>query len=163
MVVDADGLNALSQSHWSAGGAFRVLTPHPGEMSRLLKTPVKEIEADRVAAVRSLATGRRVCVVLKGEHTLTAFPDGRVAINPTGTPALATGGVGDILTGLIAGFLAQFPQQMERAVIAAVYLHGLAGNVAARRLGMRGLIAGDIVRALPAAIMALESGALAEI
>src|SRR5439155_13029047 len=154
MVVDADGLNALSQSPWSAGAAFRVLTPHPGEMSRLIGKPVAEIEADRLAAVRSLATGQRVCVVLKGEHTLTAFPDGRVAINPTGTPALATGGVGDILTGLIAGFLAQFPQQPERAVVAAVYLHGLAGELGAAAKSEQSLIATDLLDYLPAAIHA---------
>jgi NAD(P)H-hydrate epimerase len=131
MVVDADALNALAGSNWSSGRAFRVLTPHPGEMSRLTGKSVADIAADRVAAARSLAMEKRVCVVLKGERSLIAFPDGRVSINPTGTPAMATGGVGDILTGLIAGFLGQFPDRPEQAVSAAVYLHGLSGELGA--------------------------------
>jgi NAD(P)H-hydrate epimerase len=156
MVVDADALNALAGSDWSAAAAFRVLTPHPGEMSRLTGKPVAEIQADRVAAARSLATAKRVAVVLKGEHTVTAFPDGRVAINPTGTPAMATGGVGDILTGLIAGLLAQFPGRPEQAVIAAVYLHGLAGELGAAARSEQALIATDLLDFLPAAIHACQ-------
>jgi hydroxyethylthiazole kinase-like uncharacterized protein yjeF len=154
MVVDADALNALAQSNWSAGPAFRVLTPHPGEMSRLTGKPVPDIEADRVAAARSLAMEKRVCVTLKGEHSLIAFSDGRVAINPTGTPGMATGGVGDVLTGLIAAFLAQFPDQPERAVIAAVYLHGLAGELGAAAKSEQSLIATDLLDYMPAAIHA---------
>jgi hydroxyethylthiazole kinase-like uncharacterized protein yjeF len=154
MVVDADGLNALAQSDWSAGVAFRVLTPHPGEMSRLTGMSVKNIEADRVGVARSLATAKRVSVVLKGEHSVIAFPDGRVAINPTGTPALATGGVGDILTGLVAGFLAQFPSRPEQAVIAAVYLHALSGELGAAAESEQALIATDLLDYLPAAIHA---------
>ena len=88
---------------------------------------------------------RRVTLVLKGQRTVIAFPDGRVWINPTGTPALGTGGTGDVLTGMIAGFLAQFPSQPDQAVAAAVYLHGLAGEIGARALGEKCLIATDIL------------------
>jgi ADP-dependent NAD(P)H-hydrate dehydratase / NAD(P)H-hydrate epimerase len=154
MVVDADALNALAGSDWSAGGKLRVLTPHPGEMSRLSGKTVAAIEADRTRAARSLATEKKVLVVLKGERTLIAFADGKVWINPTGTPALATGGSGDILTGLIAGFLGQFPNQPELAVAAAVYLHGLSGELGAAAKGEKSLIATDLLEFLPAAIHA---------
>lgn len=152
MVVDADGLNALAESDWSGRGRARVLTPHPGEMSRLTGKPASEIQKDRVAAARSLACERQVSVVLKGQRTLVAFADGRVWINPTGTPAMATGGTGDILTGLISGFLAQFPQEPEQAIAAAVYLHGLAGELGALDLGEKCLIATDLLRYLPRAM-----------
>jgi NAD(P)H-hydrate epimerase len=90
--------------------------------------------------------------VLKGQRTVIAFPDGRVWINPTGTPALGTGGTGDVLTGLIAGLLAQFPEHHDEAVAAAVYLHGLAGEIGARALGEKCLIATDIFHYLPDAL-----------
>src|SRR5260370_20133764 len=135
MVIDADGLNALAGSEWSSGGHPRVLTPHPGEMSRLAGKTVAAIEADRVSAARSLAMDKKVCVVLKGERSLIAFADGRIYINPTGTPAMATGGTGDILTGMIAGFLGQFPHQPEQAIAAAGYLHGLSGELGAAGQG----------------------------
>src|SRR4030095_11760392 len=127
------------------GGNFRVLTPHPGEMSRLTGTTVAAIEADRLAAARSLAMEKKVCLVLKGQRRLIASADGRVWINPTGTPAMATGGTGDILTGLIAGFLGQFPQDVDNALAAAVYLHGLSGQLGVRVLGEKSLIAGDLL------------------
>jgi NAD(P)H-hydrate epimerase len=152
MVVDADALNALAGTDWSGRGRTRVLTPHPGEMSRLTGKPASEIQKDRVAAARSLACERQVSVVLKGQRTLIAFADGRVWINPTGTPAMATGGTGDILTGLISGFLAQFPQEPEQAIAAAVYLHGLAGELGAHDLGEKCLIATDLLRYLPRAM-----------
>jgi NAD(P)H-hydrate epimerase len=154
MVIDADGLNALAGSQWSSGGHPRVLTPHPGEMSRLVGKTIAAIEADRVSAARSLAMDRKVCVVLKGQRTLIAFPDGRVRINPTGTPAMATGGTGDILTGMIAGFLGQFPDQPDEAIAAAVYLHGLSGELGAAAKGEKSLIATDLLEYLPAAIHA---------
>jgi hydroxyethylthiazole kinase-like uncharacterized protein yjeF len=154
MVIDADGLNALAGSDWSSGGNLRVLTPHPGEMSRLTGKTVAAIEADRVGAARSLAMQKKVCFVLKGERTLIAFPDGRVRINPTGTPAMATGGTGDILTGMIAGFLGQFPDHPEQAITAAVYLHGLSGELGAAAKGEKSLIATDLLEFLPAAIHA---------
>ncbi len=152
MVVDADGLNALAGTEWSGDKRLRVLTPHPGEMGRLTKKTTAEVEYDRVGVARALASERKVHVVLKGYRTLIAFPDGRVWVNPTGSPAMATGGTGDILTGLIAGFLAQFPHDAEQAVAAAVYLHGLSGQIGAAELGEKCLIATDLLRYLPAAM-----------
>jgi hydroxyethylthiazole kinase-like uncharacterized protein yjeF len=152
MVVDADALNALAGSDWSGKGKLRVVTPHPGEMARLCGKTTAEISADRVGSARGLATQRAVTVVLKGERTLIAFSDGRVWINPTGTPAMGTGGTGDILTGLIAGLLGQFPKQPGLAVAAAVYLHGLAGELGAAALTEKCLVATDLLRYLPAAL-----------
>ena len=129
-----------------------ILTPHPGEMSRLTGQPTEAIQSNRVAAARAFATQHAVTLVLKGERTVIAFPDGRVSINPTGTPAMGTGGSGDILTGLIAGLLAQFPADPDAAVTAAVYLHGLAGEIGARALGEKCLIATDILEYLPDAM-----------
>jgi hydroxyethylthiazole kinase-like uncharacterized protein yjeF len=155
MVVDADALNCIAGRPWIGGDALRVLTPHPGEMSRLMGRAIAEIQNDRIAAVRSLATERRVIVVLKGERTLIGFPDGRVWINPTGSPAMATGGTGDILTGMISGLLGQFPGTPDLAVAAAVYLHGLAGEIAARHLMEQPVIATDLLRFLPEGIRAI--------
>jgi hydroxyethylthiazole kinase-like uncharacterized protein yjeF len=152
MVIDADGLNALAGAPVRGEGRVRVLTPHPGEMGRLIGQSAGEVQADRVGAARAFATGRQVVLVLKGYRTLIAFPNGRVWINPTGTPALGTGGTGDILTGLIAGFMAQFPDDLANAVAAAVYLHGLAGQIGAEELGEKPLIATDLLLYLPAAI-----------
>ena len=148
MVLDADALAA----NISGGGRTRVLTPHPGEMARLTGKSTAEVQKDRVGIARSFATGRKVTLVLKGQRTVIAFPDGRVWINPTGTPAMGTGGSGDILTGLIAGFLAQFPKVPDVAVAAAVYLHGLAGQIGAKALGEKCLIATDILEYLPDAM-----------
>jgi hydroxyethylthiazole kinase-like uncharacterized protein yjeF len=156
MVVDADGLNALAGHvpNLPGTGRLRVLTPHPGEMSRLTGKSVAAIQADRIGAAGSFATERNVVLVLKGERTLIAFPDGRVWINPTGTPAMGTGGTGDILTGMIAGFLGQFTKQPDLAIAAAVYLHGLAGELGAAAKGEKSLIATDLLDFLPAAIQA---------
>jgi NAD(P)H-hydrate epimerase len=152
MVVDADALNALAGTEWSGAGKFRVLTPHPGEMARLCGRTTAEISADRLGAARRLATGRQVIIVLKGERTLIAFPDGCVWINPTGTPAMGTGGTGDILTGLTAGLLGQFPEHRDEALAAAVYLHGLSGELGAAALTEKCLTATDLLRYLPAAL-----------
>jgi NAD(P)H-hydrate epimerase len=148
MVVDAD---ALSAGPWPETA---VLTPHPGEMSRLVGKSTAEVQQDRIGIARAFATAHRVTLVLKGQRTVIAFADGRVWINPTGTPAIGTGGSGDILTGLTAGFLAQFPKHPDRAVAAAVYLHGLAGECAARDLGEKPVIATDILKYLPEALRA---------
>ncbi len=157
LVLDADALgNAGPGGHPLAAGdsTTRILTPHPGEFSRLAGIPTAAIQKDRAGAARTFATERRVTLVLKGQRTVIAFPDGRVWVNPTGTPAMGTGGSGDILTGLIAGFLAQFPQDPDRSVAAAVYLHGLAGQIGARELGEKSLIATDLLRYFPSAIAA---------
>jgi len=157
MVVDADALNCLAGTDWKSPGHPRILTPHPGEMSRLTGLTIPEVQADRIGVARKLATERGVTVVLKGEGTLIAFPDGRVWINPTGSPAMATGGTGDILTGLTAGFAAQFPNYLDHATAAAVYLHGLAGEIAARHLGEQPVIATDLLRYLPEGIRAITN------
>lgn len=149
MVCDADALNTLAGTEFRGGEALRVLTPHPGEMNRLAKG---SSSLPRLEVARSFAQERNVVLVLKGQRTLVAFPDGRVFINPTGTPAMATGGSGDVLTGLIAGMLAQHPEESEAAILAAVYLHGRAGELGAAELGERSLIATDLLKYLPAAM-----------
>jgi hydroxyethylthiazole kinase-like uncharacterized protein yjeF len=151
MVLDAD---ALLGGIAGGPGRIRVLTPHPGEMARLTGQSIAEVQRDRVGIARAFATSRLVTLVLKGQRTVVAFPDGRVWINPTGTPALGTGGTGDILTGLISGLLAQFPERHEEAVAAAVYLGGLAGEIGARELGEKSLIATDLLKYLPQAMEA---------
>jgi len=148
VVIDADGLNSLAGTDFKGRGEQAILTPHPGEMARLLGRPVK----DRLSDAREYATGRNVCLVLKGHRTLIAMPDGQVYINLTGSPAMATGGTGDILTGMIAGMVAQFPEQIAAAVRAAVWLHGRSGELAAEELTEKCVIATDLLRFLPAAI-----------
>ena len=155
IVLDAD---ALVVEGFGPPDAVRVLTPHPGEMARLAGKTTAEIQRDRVGAARDFASQHRVTLVLKGQRTLIAFADGRVWINPTGTPALGKGGSGDVLTGMMAGFLAQFPQQPDEAVAAAVYLHGLAGQIGARGLGDKCLMATDVLGYLGRAMEEARSG-----
>jgi hydroxyethylthiazole kinase-like uncharacterized protein yjeF len=147
-VIDADGLNSIACTDFRGRGVETILTPHPGEMARLMGERV----TDRLAAAVAFAQRRNVCVVLKGHRTLIAFPDGRVWINPTGTPAMAKGGSGDILTGMIAGLIAQFPNDISTAVRAAVWLHGRAGEMGAAELTEQCLIATDLLGYLPRAI-----------
>lgn len=155
MVIDADALNCLTGSNWKGGEFSRVLTPHPGEMSRLAGVSTTDIQAGRLSAARKMAQLRNVTVVLKGDGTLIAFPDGQVWINPTGSPAMATGGTGDILTGMVAGLMGQFPNDAPRAIAAAVYLHGLAGQIAATHLTEQAVIATDLLRYFPEATRAI--------
>jgi NAD(P)H-hydrate epimerase len=152
MVVDADGLNALARTSFRGPGPWRVLTPHPGEMARLAGCTATDIQADRVGVARRLAAERRVVVVLKGQRTVIAHPDGRVFVNPTGTPGMATAGSGDILTGMIAGLLAQWPDHREEALLAAVWLHGRAGELAAEASTEWCMTATDLLRHLPEAM-----------
>ncbi len=148
MVIDADGLNSIAGTNFRGRGVETVLTPHPGEMARLIGRKVE----DRLETARSFARDRNVCLVLKGYRTLIALPGGRVWINPTGSPSMAKGGTGDILTGLIAGMIAQFPRDIATAVRAAVFLHGRAGELAAQDLTDRGVLATDLLHYLPKAI-----------
>ncbi len=150
LVIDADGLNALAGTE--VKGRNLILTPHPGEMARLSGLRTAEVQADRLGVARGFAASRELTLVLKGQRTLIAFPDGRVWINPTGSPAMATAGSGDILTGLIAGLLAQTPEEPEAAIAAAVYLHGRAGELGAAALGERALVATDLIEFLPEAV-----------
>ncbi|MBI4165624.1 MAG: NAD(P)H-hydrate dehydratase [Acidobacteria bacterium] len=158
VVIDADGLNAFAGRIDSirASGRVRVLTPHPGEMARLTGQTVAGIQASRLATVRHFAASRGATVVLKGHKTLTAAPEGDVWVNSTGNPGMASGGTGDVLTGLIAGLLAQHNSRPPAEVAAAaVYLHGLAGDIAAEEAGETSLIAGDVLDAIPAAFRSL--------
>jgi NAD(P)H-hydrate epimerase len=150
MVIDADGLNALVGFDDELGGA--VLTPHPGEMARLIEKTAEFVNANRLEVASDFAKRRNAYVVLKGHRTVVAAPDGNVYVNPTGNPGMATGGTGDILTGMIAGILAQehLGSFIERLCL-AVYLHGLAGDLAAEELGEESLVATDILRFLPRA------------
>jgi NAD(P)H-hydrate epimerase len=153
-VIDADGLNAFEGVADMLSGAGRtlVLTPHPGEMARLVGKTVAQVQADRLGMARAFAREHACILVLKGHRTLVALPDGQVWVNPTGNPGMASGGTGDILTGMVAGFLAQFPERAELAVCAAVFLHGLAGDVAREQQGELPMIATDLLSALPEAM-----------
>jgi ADP-dependent NAD(P)H-hydrate dehydratase / NAD(P)H-hydrate epimerase len=157
MVADADALNCVAGSDFNGNAGLRVITPHPGEMSRLAGTTIAEVQADRIACARALATSRKITVVLKGERTLIAFPDGRVWINPTGSPSMATGGTGDILTGMVAGLLGQFPDDPDRAIAAAVYLHSRAGELAAQHQSEQTVIATDLLKFLAEGIRGITN------
>lgn len=154
LVLDADALNAIPGPFIRPGGP-RILTPHPGEMARLCSCTTEQVQADRIGIARNYALHRGVTVVLKGQRTVIAFPDGRVWINPTGTPAMATGGSGDILTGMITGMMAQFPNDADYAIGAAVWLHGRAGELGAAKLGEKSLLATDLLTYLPEAMREL--------
>jgi NAD(P)H-hydrate epimerase len=148
LVLDADGLNAFdsTRTHLLDGSTRTlVLTPHPGEFARLTGLTVKQVEADRLQLARDFATRHQLTLVLKGWRTLVAHPDGSVAVNTTGNPSMAKGGSGDILTGIVAAMLAQFPDRVAEAVEAAVYLHGLAGDFAAHAMDEHTVLATDTV------------------
>jgi hydroxyethylthiazole kinase-like uncharacterized protein yjeF len=151
LVLDADGLNAFEgrADELSGKGRNLVVTPHPGEMARLAGSTVAAVQRDRINIARTFAREHELIVVLKGHRTLIAQPDGTVWVNTTGNPGMATGGTGDILTGVVAGLIAQNPEHIVEAVIAAVHLHGLAGDVARESMGEYSLVATDLVKALP--------------
>ena len=151
MVIDADALNVLADnlSALDHRQSPTILTPHPGEMERLTKSPRKDEE--RLTIAQKLAATHGVHVVLKGHRTIVAAPDGETYINRTGNPAMATAGMGDALTGMIAGFMAQgMPPAI--AAVAGVYCHGLAGDIAAKQFGDRGVVASDVIKSFPEAI-----------
>lgn len=153
LVLDADGLNALGphpELLLERAGRVTVLTPHPGEMARLCGCSITEVEADRVAVARSFAMRYQVVLVLKGARSLIATPQGEIFVNGNGNPGLASGGSGDVLTGLIGGLLAQGLSASAAAVL-GVYLHGLAAERLSRQQGEAGLAASDLARELPAA------------
>jgi ADP-dependent NAD(P)H-hydrate dehydratase / NAD(P)H-hydrate epimerase len=148
-VIDADGLNALAgnlEILKKAKGEL-LLTPHPGEMSRLIGKPVAEVQRDRVGHARAFAREAQVVLVLKGARTVIAREDGTVFINPTGNAGMATGGTGDVLSGICGALVAQ-GLSSEDAAICGVYVHGLAGDCAAKRRGQMGLIASDLLDGL---------------
>lgn len=153
LILDADALNVISAdlSVLKKLKTSAVLTPHPGEMSRLLGIGIRDVQADRAGNASKFASEYGVTVVLKGSRTIVAYPDGKVFVNMTGNAGMATAGTGDVLTGIIAGIAAQ-GADAGAAAVAGVYLHGLAGDAAADYKGMRGLVAGDLVDFLPVTI-----------
>jgi len=153
MVVDADGLNAFEGHTNELSGKDRtlVITPHPGEMARLAACSTGDVQKDRLGVARRFARDHNLIVVLKGHRTLVVQPDGEAWVNTTGNPGMSTGGTGDILTGMVAGMLAQNPKNPMTAVCAAVYLHGLAGDVMREKVGEHSLIATDLLQGLPEA------------
>jgi ADP-dependent NAD(P)H-hydrate dehydratase / NAD(P)H-hydrate epimerase len=162
MIIDADGLNSLAPWAENLRGSAElpmILTPHPGEMARLLSKPIAEIVKNPVDVARSFAADRSVILVLKGSPAVVAAPNGQVYVNSTGNAGMATGGTGDVLTGIIASFLAQKLDDPLSATIAAVYLHGLAGDIAASRVGTRAMIASDISAHFGEAIISVSGEA----
>ena len=161
LVIDADGLNALADSQHSKGklGKNRVLTPHPSELARLTGKTAEAINADRTSAARKAAKEWGAIVVLKGAHTLVAHPDGRTSEDPHEVPALASGGTGDVLSGIIGGLIAQGSEPYSAAVT-GVYIHAAAGRRISERLGDSGLLAGDLLPEIPLVMNALRQGGL---
>ena len=156
VVIDADGLNILA-GHIEILKDLNtpvVLTPHPGEMARLIRTTSTDVQKDRIKCARDFSAKFNVNVVLKGARTVVAHPDGRVFINPTGNPGMASGGMGDVLTGIIAGFIAQ-GHSPELAAHAGVYLHGAAADSLAKNKGPFGYLATDVMDTLPEVIKTL--------
>jgi len=154
VIIDADAINAYAGYNGEIHGNGRgvIITPHPGEMARLIGKDVSFVTGNRIEVAREFAVSHKVYVVLKGYRTIVATPDASIYVNPTGNPGMATGGTGDILTGMIAGILAQeyLGTFVERLCL-AVYLHGLAGDLAAEKLGEESLVATDLLRFLPEA------------
>lgn len=157
LVIDADGINALAEdiSILNNRQVPVVLTPHPGEMARLIKKSIKEVQSDRLQIARRFAEEWNVTLVLKGNKTIVAMPNGDAYINITGNPGMATAGSGDVLSGIIAGFIAQ-GLNPQTAAIAGVYVHGLAGDLACSQKGERGLMAGDIIEGVPEVLRRIE-------
>jgi hydroxyethylthiazole kinase-like uncharacterized protein yjeF len=162
VVLDADGLNAFEDraAELKNKAGSLVITPHPGEMARLTGLTIAAVQRDRLNVARSFAREHQLIVVLKGHRTLVAQPDGTVWVNTTGNPGMATGGTGDILTGMVSGLIAQNPDRVVEAVIAAVHLHGLAGDVACETMGEHSLVATDLLSALPEAFRRVRSAAI---
>ena len=173
VVLDADGLSVFAGERNQAlqgHGSSLVITPHPGELSRLTGLSTAAIQADRVTVARQCARDWNITVILKGFQTVIAFPGEawvgapeyeylQIAINTTGNPGLATGGTGDVLTGIIAGFLTRdFPKYQVESLEASVFLHGYVGDLAAAEVGQTSLIASDLIRLLPRGIMELAAG-----
>lgn len=162
LVIDADGLNCVAADVAMLGNARVpvILTPHPGEMARLLNLTNAEIQANRLAHARAFAATHHCFLVLKGANTMIAAPDGRTWVNTTGNPGMASGGMGDVLTGIVSGLLAQgLPP--EEACCLGVFLHGAVGDMAAEEKGEAGILARDLIDRLPSGLRALRQAALA--
>ena len=161
IVLDADGLNAFAgrTNELNGKGRLLVITPHPGEMARLVGSSIADVQKDRLGVARKFAREHELTVVLKGHRTLVVQPNGEVWVNTTGNPGMSTGGTGDILTGMIAGVIAQHPKDALQAVCAAVHLHGLAGDVVRESVGEHSMVATDLLRGLPEAFRRAQRGA----
>ena len=159
LVIDADGLNCIAPNPeiLKEKKADAVLTPHPGEMARLTGLDTGQVQKDRVGCAREFAQSFQVHVILKGARTVIALPDGRVHVNPTGNPGMASGGMGDVLTGMIAGFIAQ-GYTTRAALRIAVYLHGAAADVLCRQRAPYGYLATDVMNQIPDTIRAVMDG-----
>jgi len=158
LVVDADGITLLAGMEPEALGSRRhptVLTPHPGEMGRLMSRSTADVQAERIPIAREHARRTGAHIVLKGARTVIAAPDGRIAVNPTGNPGMASGGSGDVLTGIVGGLLAQGIDAWGASTLGA-YVHGQAGDRAAERMGETALLATDILDAMPSVLTELE-------
>jgi NAD(P)H-hydrate epimerase len=153
VVLDADGLNAFEglTDELSGKGRSLVITPHPGEMARLVGCSTADVQKDRLGVARKFARDHDLIVVLKGNRTLIVEPGGEAWVNTTGNPGMSTGGTGDILTGIVAAMIAQHPKDILTAVCAAVHLHGLAGDVMRESVGEHSMVATDLLRGLPEA------------
>jgi NAD(P)H-hydrate epimerase len=159
LVLDADAINAFSGDPgrlMAREGQVVVVTPHPGEMARLLGIPTSEVQAHRLETARTLATTHRLHVVLKGHRTIIATPDGHAFVNTTGNPGMATGGTGDVLTGMIAAWLGQVGDPATACCV-AVHLHGAAGDLAADDEGEISMTAGDLVQHIGDAVLELTA------
>jgi NAD(P)H-hydrate epimerase len=154
LVIDAEGINQLDLKYLQRCEQPIVLTPHYGEMARLLKKDVKYIETDILKKSADFSMQYGVYLVLKGARTVIAYPDGKVCINTTGNPGMAAAGSGDVLTGIITSLIGQ-KIDVKNAIKAGVYLHGLAGDIGVKYRGEYSLIAGDIINYLPNAIMSI--------
>jgi ADP-dependent NAD(P)H-hydrate dehydratase / NAD(P)H-hydrate epimerase len=158
-VLDADALNAFADDPAALVGREGrdvIITPHPGEMARLVGCTIDDVQADRMGIARDFATAHKVYVVLKGYRTLIATPDGKVFVNPTGSPGMASGGTGDVLTGMLAAWLAQL-LDAEAACRLAVYLHGAAGELADADQGEVSMTAVDLVQQISEAVLELTA------
>ena len=162
IVIDADALNFLASTSgwWERLKADAVLTPHPGEMARLMKCGIAEVESDRIGVARRAAAEWGVTVLLKGAFTVAASPDGHVRVLPFANPALATAGTGDVLAGCVAGLLAQGLPPFDAASLGA-FLHAAAGQLAAEGIGEAGVVASDLLPLLPKAMQTLRDGSFA--
>jgi NAD(P)H-hydrate epimerase len=160
-VLDADGLNAFEgcANELNGNGRTLVITPHPGEMARLAGLSIAEVQRDRLQVARKFARDHQLIVVLKGHRTLVVQPNGEAWVNTTGNPGMATGGTGDILTGMVAGIIAQHTKDAFTAVTAAVHLHGLAGDVMRESVGEHSLVATDLLHGLPEAFRRTQKAA----
>jgi NAD(P)H-hydrate epimerase len=159
MVLDADALTVLSEDLSALGKAAQpvILTPHPGEMARMIQGATRDIQEDRVAVAAEFSRRHGVILVLKGHRTIVAAPDGTIAVNSSGNPAMASGGMGDALTGMIAGFLAQGLDPFQAACL-GVFVHGTAADRCFGQIASRGLLAADILSEVPAVVGQLERG-----